>query len=250
MTLSCETYKPQSSIIKINDEADSIYFLLTGTVEVVGETGTVHAEMQSGSFFGEVGILLNMKRTANIRAKDDVTLFKLTKSGLESVIVDYPDMQTKLKETADKRYELMMLRSKAAADAAAAAAGTSESSGGNGSKAAVAAHAVDQFDLEVSEMGLSKLGIFQGVEPSILSEIAVMMQRKSWNKSDMVLKCGDQADSMFFLAAGDVDVISEVYILTLVVFFNPSIFGLMTCHLYNVVRRSRGLCVRSYCLFW
>ncbi|KAJ3285851.1 hypothetical protein HDU79_006989 [Rhizoclosmatium sp. JEL0117] len=182
-TMAVLEFQANTNIISINDKADCMYFILRGTVQVIGETGVVHAEMDSGNSFGEVGILLNMNRTASIRAKYDCTVFQLTRENLSKAVVTYPIMKEKLKAAADERLALFKMRTTQAKP--------------------------DQFDIEVGEQSLSKLTIFDGVDQSVISEMAAMMVRKTWKKGDVIIKCGDTGMSMFFLAAGTVDVISE-----------------------------------------
>ncbi|KAJ3028495.1 UNVERIFIED_CONTAM: hypothetical protein HDU68_001563 [Siphonaria sp. JEL0065] len=186
-TMKMLVFQANENIISINDPADCMYFILQGVVQVIGGTGIVHAEMQTGTSFGEVGILLNMNRTASIRAKQECHVFQLTKGNLEKVVVIYPIMKEKLKTAADERFALFKLRT-------------------NGSKVA---QQPDQFDIEVGEQSLAKLGIFSRVDLSIISELAAMLIRKTWKKGELILKCGDTGTSMFFLAAGNADVVSE-----------------------------------------
>ncbi|KAI8613711.1 cyclic nucleotide-binding-like protein [Chytriomyces sp. MP71] len=111
MKMACMVVQPQDNIISINEDSDAIYFLVTGTVEVVGPTGIVHAEIQSGSFFGEVGVMLNMKRTASIRAKGQCSVFQLTKENLFKTVSLYPSMHDKIQEAAAERFTLFKSRS-------------------------------------------------------------------------------------------------------------------------------------------
>ncbi|KAJ3285853.1 hypothetical protein HDU79_006991 [Rhizoclosmatium sp. JEL0117] len=189
MTLKCLTYKAGDIVIYHGEEADSMYFVLSGTVEVVGNTGVVHAEIGPGSFFGEVGILLNMKRTASIRAKIESRLFKLQKNNLDEIVSEYPTVENKLKEAADERFYLFQMRQSFAA---------SESM-----------PVPDQFDVEVGENALSKLAIFEDVENGVVAELAMLMTRKTWDAGDFIINCGDDGKSMFFLVAGIADVITE-----------------------------------------
>ncbi|KAJ3379923.1 hypothetical protein HDU84_006317 [Entophlyctis sp. JEL0112] len=190
MTLECVEFKPGDLIVTINEEADCMYFILSGLVEVVGSTGVVHAEMGSDSFFGEVGILLQMARTASIRAKVESRLFKLKKEHLDEVVNDFPIVKQKLQEAADERFYLFQLR---ASDVGNPEIGITP----------------DQFDLEVGEQMLSKISFFEGLNGSIIAELAMVMTRRTWSQGEYIIKCGDEGKSMFFLVAGDAEVITE-----------------------------------------
>ncbi|KAI9345532.1 cyclic nucleotide-binding-like protein [Obelidium mucronatum] len=189
MTIKCLVFQENQNIVSIGDESDAMYFLLAGTVQVVGDTGVVHAEIQQGSFFGEVGVLLNMKRTASIRSKGESYVFKLTKENLDAVVLNYPLMKERLQEEATERFALFKARTQ--------------------KKEGSCSSVPDQFDVEVGENALAKLSIFHGVDLSVIQELAITMLRKTWNTDETIIKCGENGDSMFFLAAGTANVITE-----------------------------------------
>ncbi|KAJ3135015.1 Protein phosphatase 2C 1 [Physocladia obscura] len=189
LCIKCLVYQPNEKIVSIGEESDAIYFILSGCVEVVGNTGVVHAEIAAGSFFGEVGVLLNMKRNASIRAKDKSSLFKLTKEDLDRAITHFPSVKSAIKLVADERYELIQGRT-APSD----------------SKESVVP---DQFDMEVAGQSLSKLALFSDISQQVLAELGLKMTRKTWLAGESIIRCGDVGGSMFFLAAGDVVVLTE-----------------------------------------
>jgi hypothetical protein len=66
-------FQPGETIIREGDPADAIYVLVEGRVEVTssGEAGdgpTVLREMEAGSYFGEIGVLEGIPRTATVTA--------------------------------------------------------------------------------------------------------------------------------------------------------------------------------------
>jgi F-box/leucine-rich repeat protein 7 len=113
LTVVGELYDAGDGIINVDDDSDCMYFIMNGTIEVVGASGEVHADMGAGSFFGEVGIFFGVKRTASIRAKDNVILFKLTKQALMEVSENYPSFQRRIKEEANERYKCYTERQEA-----------------------------------------------------------------------------------------------------------------------------------------
>ncbi|KAI9328938.1 cyclic nucleotide-binding-like protein [Obelidium mucronatum] len=184
--MQCFVVEESQVVVSIGDESDAIYFILSGVLQVIGQDGIVHAEMTSGSFCGEVGVLLNLKRTASIRAKVQSHVFKLTKSDLDGVIEEYPVMKLALEEAANARYELFKLRT-----------------------TATTPNIPDQFDVEIGSQSLAKLNIFRNVDPSVVSQLSMKMVRKSWKVSENIIQCGDIGDGMYFLAAGNAEVITE-----------------------------------------
>ncbi|KAJ3096023.1 anaphase-promoting complex subunit Hcn1 [Physocladia obscura] len=143
MKMSSQVFKAGEFIVNTNEPSDAIYFVLAGVVEVVGADGvSVHAELTSGGFFGEVGVLLDINRTASIRAKSDMAyVFKLSKSHLNEVVSSFPSMKEFLKNAADERYTLVKKREE-----------TQHSENINGSEE----KPIEQFDMEIAGQSLSK----------------------------------------------------------------------------------------------
>ncbi|MGB3714406.1 MAG: cyclic nucleotide-binding domain-containing protein [Candidatus Promineifilaceae bacterium] len=99
-------YEAGEEIIKQGEEADSFYVLVFGTVEVVRERPhrplQPIATLNEGDYFGEIGLLEGVKRTASVRASKDssaevlvmdratfadfVTTSKLTEEEIASVV--------------------------------------------------------------------------------------------------------------------------------------------------------------------
>ncbi|KAI9094618.1 cyclic nucleotide-binding-like protein [Phlyctochytrium arcticum] len=113
MSVTSEMFPAEQIIIATGDDSDCIFFIIRGAVQVLGPNNEVHAEMSAGSFFGEVGIILNMKRTASIKAKEDSYLLKLTKESLTRVQDLFPAMKQKIQEAVEDRYALYKGRAQA-----------------------------------------------------------------------------------------------------------------------------------------
>ncbi|KAJ3038841.1 hypothetical protein HDV00_000246 [Rhizophlyctis rosea] len=197
LTLTPEVYEPSTLIVQIGDPSTAMFFIHRGTVEVVGPTNQVHAEMVTGSFFGEVGLLYNMPRTASIRAKERSLLMKMTSEGLERVSVLYPDVRRRIVEVAEERHELFKRR---VAVMREETVGKQVVGGGDGA----------DLDLEVTRQALRGMEIFKGIDEfSPINELAASMVRKSWSTGETIIRCGDIGTSMFLLAAGNVNFVSE-----------------------------------------
>lgn len=66
--------------------------------------------IQSGGFFGEVGIMFDMKRTASIRARTRCILSKITKFSLDQVCSKYPEFKASISKEAADRQKLFLER--------------------------------------------------------------------------------------------------------------------------------------------
>ncbi|KAI8824976.1 cyclic nucleotide-binding-like protein [Fimicolochytrium jonesii] len=180
-----ETFAPSSTIVQIGDDSDSIFFVIRGSALVISAEKVVHAELGPGAFFGELGIILNINRTASIVAKEECFALKLTKESLIEVQEAYPAIKAKIQDAVNERFALYQERCKQVDKAP------------------------EQFDVEVSKQQLKKLGIFRNVDDMIIGELAHLMKQQSWKKGDKIIECGQKADSMFFLTSGEIDVLSE-----------------------------------------
>ncbi len=107
-----------STIIKEGDTSDSMFVIKAGTVKVCKEKDgaiTTIAELDSGDFFGEIGLITGQKRTAYIIAKSDVELMELDKGDMDFVISKYPEILSILRDyikerTSDTFSKLMELK--------------------------------------------------------------------------------------------------------------------------------------------
>ncbi|KAI8618658.1 cyclic nucleotide-binding-like protein [Chytriomyces sp. MP71] len=198
-----------TTIVRLNDDSNSIYFIVSGTVQVVGGVdSTVHAELSSGFFFGEVGVLMNLKRTANVRAKSECHIFELQKAHLNGLLKDCPGLKSALYRASIERYESFKKR---CGGHLVVAVPTEETMFMVKSKRVTdEAHQPDQFDVEVGSQSLAKLSLFQGMDKSVLSELAMQMVRKTWSRNDQIITANETGNSsMYFLAAGTVDIYTE-----------------------------------------
>ncbi|KAG6013366.1 hypothetical protein E4U43_007324 [Claviceps pusilla] len=99
---------PNDHIITEGDEAKAMYWLVRGVVAVTSRDGeAVYAELKPGAFFGEIGVLMNMPRTATIVARAKCLLLVLKKEDLQLVIPNFPEMEKAIREEAQERLQLL-----------------------------------------------------------------------------------------------------------------------------------------------
>ncbi len=87
--------KPNRVIVKMHDEGDCMYLLLAGEVRVsqtVDNRETILAVLETGDFFGEVCLVEGGVRSADVVAKSDCQLLKITKQAFENVVETRPDI--------------------------------------------------------------------------------------------------------------------------------------------------------------
>jgi CRP-like cAMP-binding protein len=78
-------FAPGDTIVRRGETADSFYGLRTGQVEVLEGRRVVNT-LGPGAWFGERGLLLNSTRTATVRARTPVRVFRLDRRGFDDLL--------------------------------------------------------------------------------------------------------------------------------------------------------------------
>ena len=91
-------YSFGSLIVREGDDADALYVLVSGRARVL-RTGLTGDEisirtLRPGDSFGEMGLLTDIKRTASVRASDDVEVLRLDRSVFRALVQRYPQIRT------------------------------------------------------------------------------------------------------------------------------------------------------------
>ena len=79
-------------IVKMGDEADKLYFIHSGSVEVLCKNGiNTLIYLSKGAHFGEVGIFITDKRSVSVRAQTNCILYSILKDNLIGLLAKYPE---------------------------------------------------------------------------------------------------------------------------------------------------------------
>lgn len=85
-----------------------MYWLVRGAVAVTSRDGeATYAELRPGAFFGEIGILMDVPRTATIIARTKCLLVVLKKEDLRAELPNFPDMEQAIMEEAQERLTIL-----------------------------------------------------------------------------------------------------------------------------------------------
>ena len=90
-------------LIRKGDQADSMYFIVSGDVEVDQETGAPKGRLAAGDFFGEIALIADRTRTATITALSACKLLVLHKDDFESFMNAHPDLKDAVRVAAQRR---------------------------------------------------------------------------------------------------------------------------------------------------
>jgi glucose-6-phosphate 1-dehydrogenase len=98
--------EPGEIIIQEGDIAKEMYLICRGKVEVLDVSGNVIHILKDGDFFGEIGLLLPIPRTATVRAKTLCDLFVLDKSDFSRILKDHQQFAKTMIEVAQERFNV------------------------------------------------------------------------------------------------------------------------------------------------
>jgi voltage-gated potassium channel len=80
------------------ERAAAMYFVVSGEVDV--ELESRHVEFGAGDFFGELALLHDTMRSANVIARSQTRLLSLSAEDFASLVHKHPALQERLKDTA------------------------------------------------------------------------------------------------------------------------------------------------------
>ena len=89
-------------IFKEGDDPDSMYFIVSGEVEINKKGKLI--EEKGGDFFGEIGVLYKTPRIATVTAKTYVELLQLDIKDMEQFLESHPQFRKRILEEAEKRH--------------------------------------------------------------------------------------------------------------------------------------------------
>ena len=108
-----QLYNPHDYILTEGDDAKAMYWLVRGAVRVTSRDGeSTYAELKPGAFFGEIGILMDIPRTATIIAKLKSLVVRLNKEDLMKELPKYPDVERAILEEANERLSILRRKKK------------------------------------------------------------------------------------------------------------------------------------------
>ncbi|KAK3676712.1 hypothetical protein LTR78_003488 [Recurvomyces mirabilis] len=244
-SLRPNVYQTSAEIIREGEEAKAMYWLVRGSVRVTSRDGeSTYAELKPGAFFGEIGILMDMPRTASIVASMRSLVVRLNKEDLQKELPRYPDVERAIREEALERLTILerkkserpvssgegcgVVRSIAAprkrsrdwmaGDVEMGEAGSlmddavlankRRKSPSPGVVEVVASNTMHDVPLTVRSL-LKELPLFAGLPNDILHYLGVNAQPMSFAPFTDIIKQGSTGRDVYFLIKGDVEILTE-----------------------------------------
>ena len=93
------TFQSGDILCKQGEMGDAAYVIINGKADVVVETPTgplTVATMQKNDVVGEIAILINIPRTATIKAASELTTLRITKDLFLRTIAEFPEMSVEM----------------------------------------------------------------------------------------------------------------------------------------------------------
>lgn len=95
-------------ILTEGDEAKAMYWLVRGAVSVKSrDEEATYAELKPGAFFGEIGILMNIPRTATIIAGTKCLLLVLKEEDFRAELPKFPEIEKAIMDEAQERLTIL-----------------------------------------------------------------------------------------------------------------------------------------------
>lgn len=107
--VSLRTYQKDEVVFKQGDRADAFYLIRYGFVKVAvsddkgGEK--VVSYLNEGSYFGEIALLSNEKRSATISALNRVEIIEITKKDFDEILAYQPAVRTAMEKISQQRLD-------------------------------------------------------------------------------------------------------------------------------------------------
>ena len=80
-----ESYPKETVLFKQGDMGDKFFLIRKGVVEIIKDDTLIRTQ-EKGDFFGEMALLTGEPRSATVVAKEDLTLYSLTKDKFTNVM--------------------------------------------------------------------------------------------------------------------------------------------------------------------
>ncbi|KAK3938435.1 hypothetical protein QBC46DRAFT_460226 [Diplogelasinospora grovesii] len=241
LRLRPQTHAAHDHILTEGDEAKAMYLLIRGIVAVTSRDGeATYATLTPGAFFGEIGILMNIPRTATIIARSRCLLGVLKKEDLQAELPKYPEIEKAIQQEAQERLSLLKKRrqdsghetkdSDVTGPALAREAAPGEVSTGevgaikegavvnSKKRKSPSPGVIEDPSIGGSVLGsgfvnvrqtLKELPLFSTLPPDILHFLGLSAQPRSYSPFTDIVRQGTPGNEIFFIVRGEAEVIHE-----------------------------------------
>jgi F-box/leucine-rich repeat protein 7 len=236
--LKPQLYQPHDTILTEGETGKAMYWLVRGAVRVTSrDQESIFAELKPGAFFGEIGILMDIPRTATIIANMRSLVVRLNKEDLMKELPKFQEVEVAIMHEAQERLAILQRkkselggkrpaipvrqitgkRDREDGDVVMAESGTirdgeinafkKRKSPSPGLAEAIAHSAFGSGSVHVRPL-LKELPLFSELPDDILHFIGMRAQPRSFDPFTDIIKQGTQGRDVFFIVKGEVEVIN------------------------------------------
>ncbi|WAP68090.1 cyclic nucleotide-binding domain-containing protein [Jiella pelagia] len=94
---------PGMPLIRTGEIGDAAYFIASGAVEV--ERGSVKVRLGSGEIFGELALIFDIRRQADVRAIAYSSVLRLSAQDFAQFLARHPDLRARIEAVARARMD-------------------------------------------------------------------------------------------------------------------------------------------------
>lgn len=237
-----QSHSSHDYILTEGDDAKAMYWLVRGAVAVTSRDGeSTYAELKPGAFFGEIGCLMGIPRTATIIARTKCLLVVLKKEDLAKELPKFPDVERTIREEALERLAILESKKKEKSSSTwvvpSGMLGRGEKRAFDGEDAdddmvddngvrspttnnkkrkspspslieAAASSALGSSMVTVRQL-LKELPLFSGLPSDILHFLGSNAQQCTYPPFTDIIKQNSQGREVFFIVRGEVEIIDE-----------------------------------------
>ena len=239
-----QVHSSHDHILTEGDDAKAMYWLVRGAVAVTSRDGeATYAELRPGAFFGEIGILMDVPRTATIIARTKCLLVVLKKEDLRAELPNFPEMEQAIMEEAQERLTILNKKRKEGGFGPKLVTTSIPSRGGKVARAAAPGE-VSKGDTGAIEKGtvintkkrkspspqgiedptagsalgsgfvnvrktLKDLPLFSSLPPEILHFLGLSALPKTYPPFTDIILQGSPGNEIYFIVRGEAEVVHE-----------------------------------------
>lgn len=96
-------YVPGEKIFKIDELGDALYFIHSGSVEILARDNQKIVQLNEGAFFGEMALISSNPRSATARAITFCDVYLLHKGSFDKVTRAYPEFKRHIEDVVQQR---------------------------------------------------------------------------------------------------------------------------------------------------
>lgn len=86
------SFETGNTVVLEGDDSQDLYILVSGQLDILKGDKKIYELTEKGSVFGEMSFLLGTRRTATVKAKNDVKAIRIPKEAISNFLREFPDV--------------------------------------------------------------------------------------------------------------------------------------------------------------